>query len=241
MPAPVMIAVLGAVSSGAGAAASIYGARRAGQGTDKALAYQTAADQRAEKLQRQQIRIADEQAAYDRRLDAYNQGSRVVRDARGVPYRQASQGALVKLGGVLGIPVDPQAASSGPTWDPSADTIPGQYPPGGGPAGGDYKEQMRGLIGDRPLTTATMLDLEPQLEGTGMSFRWSADHERPDVMLPSGEQIDFVQNMGGENPSFQWNPVSGRGSLGSSVGLRAQGGAYVSPVRPSRRRVSYYR
>jgi len=84
----------------------------------------------------------------------------------------------------------------------------------------DYQGIMRNLIGDKPLTTATMKELEPQLAQYGMKFVWNATNERPDIVLPSGEQIDFVYNMGGQSGTqkFQWNSVSGgEGSPGGKI------------------------
>lgn len=74
----------------------------------------------------------------------------------------------------------------------------GAVPRSGSPTGNtDYQSIVHGLLQGKPLNTETLKAIEPQLAQYGMKYIWNADGTRPDIILPDGQQIDFVTNLGG--------------------------------------------
>ena len=100
MPALALPAFWGAVAAGAGGAATVYGAHKAGEASDTAAATSAASNKAAIEEQQRQDAIQkqefdQQQAAAKAQWDAQQQ----IR----APYRQAGSAALSSLGGILGV------------------------------------------------------------------------------------------------------------------------------------------
>ena len=162
----------------------------------------------------------------------------------GAPAAQSSTNRSTGSGNIMygqptanPVAAQPRATPQGYTQTPPSDvamqrTGQGSYAPSQG-GNQDYQGIMRDILGDRPLNTATMLEIEPQLAQHGMRFTWNADHTRPDIVLPSGQQIDFVNKMGDPNAEqkFQWSDVPITRAMreaGDTRGL-APGGGMTGP------------
>ena len=124
------------VSTGIEVAGSLYGSHKAGQASDKALAFdresfdaqmelerqrdaekfrQWKAD---EEFRRREFDATEGQRLYDRSLSEYDQQLRMAQEARRGPYRQARRQAMGRLGDLLGIPFDLGQMVTSPTWSP---------------------------------------------------------------------------------------------------------------------------
>lgn len=130
-------------------------------------------------------------------------------------------------GGGRAVPRDPRRRS--PTSDmppPGGPTTGGPtLPPTGGPGGNqDHQTIIRNLIGDRPLNVNTLRELEPQLSQYGMRLRWNARGTGADIVLPDGQEIDFIGGMEGpeSNRQFQWMPTGENVPGGGGGGPQGQ-------------------
>lgn len=135
-----------AASSGIGAAANVYGSKKQSQAANRAADVQSRADAAAledaraqrEEAKRQfdaqqaqqakEFAAAEEERAYARQKDEYNQRLLQEREQRAAPYRQLSQQAVGRLGDLLGLsrgmplaspaPIQGNAPMSAPMRDP---------------------------------------------------------------------------------------------------------------------------
>lgn len=126
---------MSAIGAGAAATGQIVGAHKQASSQRKALDYQDEADRRAEALEREQIaeerrrfdieeqnrareaQIAEEERLWNRdrlmRQEALEQSRYDTRQANLAPYREASLGALTRLGDLIN---RPNAAQSPSAW-----------------------------------------------------------------------------------------------------------------------------